>query len=89
MDKIDFRLGQIDTVLEIPPFFVNFDKRSFSSMMTRVKKRGRKDLLYVYITRSNHLSKLLLLKALHSDLFIPEAIKIDMRKWIKKRSTAL
>jgi len=89
MDKIDFRLGQIDTVLEIPPFFVNFDKRSFSSMMTRVKKRGRKDLLYVYITRSNHLSKLLLLKALHSDSFIPEAIKIDMRKWIKKRSTAL
>ena len=46
-------------------------------MMTRVKKRGRKALFYVYVTRSNQLSKLLLLKALHSDLFIPETIKTD------------
>jgi hypothetical protein len=46
-------------------------------MMTRVKKRGRKSLFYVHITRSNQLSKLLLLKALHLDLFIPETIKID------------
>jgi hypothetical protein len=83
MDKIDFRLGHINAVLEIPPFFVNFDKRAFSSMMTRVKKRGRKALFYVYITRSNQLSKLLLLKALHPDIFIPETIKIDKEEMDK------
>ena len=83
MDKIDFRLGQVNTVLEIPPFFVNFDKRAFSSMMTRVKKRGRKALFYVYVTRSNQLSKLLLLKALHPDIFIPETIKIDKEEMDK------
>jgi len=57
MDKIDFRLGQVNTVLEIPPFFVNFDKRTFSSMMTRVKKRGSLDLtkprIQVFSTNPN------------------------------------
>ena len=71
MDKIDFRLGQVQVVLEIPPFFVNFDKRDFSSIMTREEKEGRKALFYVYISRKNQLSKLLLLKATHPDIFIP------------------
>jgi len=77
MEKIDFRLGQIDLALEVPPFFVNFDKRGFSSMMTREEKEGRKALFYIYISRKNQLSKLLLLKAMHPDIFIPITVKIN------------
>jgi hypothetical protein len=76
MDKIDFRLGQINLALEIPPFFVNFDKRDFSSMMTRKKRSGNKALFYIYTSRKNQMSKLLLLKALHPDIFIPMTLKI-------------
>jgi hypothetical protein len=77
MNEIYFRLGRVDPVLEIPPFFVNFDKRDFSSMMTREKKEGRKALFFVYISRANHLSKLLLLKAMHPDIFIPINLRIN------------
>ncbi len=77
MDKIDFRLGQMQVALEIPPFFVNFDKREFSSIMTRKEKEGRKALFYVYISRKNQMSKLLLLKAMHQDIFIPVTLKIN------------
>jgi len=77
MEDVGFRLGQINVALEIPPFFVNFDKRDFSSMMTRTEKEGRKALFYVYISRKNQLSKLLLLKAMHPDIFIPVTLKIN------------
>ncbi len=77
MEGIGFRLGEMDVALEIPPFFVNFDKRDFSSMMTRKEKEGRKALFYVYISRRNQLSKLLLLKAMHPDIFIPVTLKIN------------
>lgn len=77
MENIYFRLGEIESALEIPPFFVNFDKRDFSSMMTREEKEGRKALFYVYISRRNHLSKLLLLKAMNPDIFIPNNLTIN------------
>ena len=76
MENVRFRLGEMELALEIPPFFVNFDKRDFSSMMSREKKEGRKALFYVYISRRNHLSKLLLLKAIHQDIFIPNSLSI-------------
>lgn len=77
MSKISFRLGTLDLALEVPPFFVNFDKRDFSSMMTREIKEGRKALFYIYTSRHNQLSKLLLLKAMHPDIFIPVTLKIN------------
>lgn len=77
MENIYFRLGEIELALEIPPFFVNFDKRDFSSMMSREVKEGRKALFYVYISRRNHLSKLLILKAMHPDIFIPNNLTIN------------
>jgi hypothetical protein len=77
VENIYFRLGEIELALEIPPFFVNFDKRDFSSMMSREKKEGRKAFFYFYISRRNHLSKLLLLKAMQSDIFIPNNLTIN------------
>jgi hypothetical protein len=77
LENVYFRLGYLELSLEIPPFFVNFDKRDFSSMMSREKKEGRKALFYVYISRKNHLSKLLLLKAMHPDIFIPNTLIIN------------
>jgi hypothetical protein len=77
MSYVSFRLGTLDIALEVPPFFVNFDKRDYSSMMTRRIKEGRKSLFYIYISRHNQLSKLLLLKAIHPDIFIPVTLKIN------------
>ena len=77
MSSESFRLGTLDIALEVPPFFVNFDKRDYSSMMTRKIKEGRKSLFYIYISRHNQLSKLLLLKAIHPDIFIPVTLKIN------------
>lgn len=77
MSSVSFRLGTLDIALEVPPFFVNFDKRDYSSMMTRKIKEGRKSLFYIHISRHNQLSKLLLLKAIHPDIFIPVTLKIN------------
>jgi len=77
MSSVSFRLGTLEISLEVPPFFVNFDKRAYTSMMTRKIKEGRKALFYIYITRHNQLSKLLLLKAIHPDIFIPVTLKIN------------
>jgi len=77
MRKISFRLGKKDIALEVPPFFLDFDKMNFRSMMTRKKSRSRKTLFYIYISRKNQLSKLLLLKALHPSIYIPHSLKIN------------
>jgi hypothetical protein len=77
--KIDFRLGSRSLALEVPPFYLNFEKRSFSSIMTRGESqfKCRRALFYVYISRENQLSKLLLIKALHPSLYIPHLLKVN------------
>ncbi|MEM2849263.1 MAG: hypothetical protein QXI36_03195 [Candidatus Bathyarchaeia archaeon] len=79
MRKIDFRLGCRNLALEVPPFFLNFEKRNFSSIMTRGEQqlKCRRSLFYIYISRDNQLSKLLLLKALHPSLYIPHSFKVN------------
>ncbi len=77
MRKVTFRLGKRDVALEIPPFFLNFEKRNFSSMMTRRGSKDRRMLFYIYISRKNQLSKLLLLKGMHPSIYIPHSLKIN------------
>jgi len=77
MKRIEFRLGKRHLTLEVPPFLIDFRKRNFSSMMTRRLSGGKGTLFYVYITRRNQLSKLLILKAMHPGIFMPPRLEIN------------
>ena len=77
MKRIEFRLGKSHLALEVPPFFINLEKRNFSSMITRRLAGSEGTLFYVYITRKNQLSKLLILKAMHPGIFIPPKLTIN------------
>jgi len=65
-------LGSIEAVLEVPPFYVNFRKRSFSSIIARRDLPKKGIAIYVYVTRHRHVEKLLALKRIHPDLYVPE-----------------
>ena len=77
MKRVEFRLGKRHLTLEVPPFFIDFKKRNFSSMMTRRISGSKGTLFYVYITRKNQLSKLLILKAMHPGIFMPPKLAIN------------
>lgn len=81
--RVDFRFGKASLALEIPPFFVNFEKRRFKSIMVRKKTpphEGHGILFYVYVTRSFQPEKLLALKSIHPDIYIPEDFKVGAPK---------
>jgi len=77
MRRIEFRLGKRHLALEVPPFFIDFKKRNFSSMMTRRLSGDEGTLFYVYLTRRNQLSKLLILKAMHPGIFMPPKLTVN------------
>jgi len=77
MKRVEFRLGKRHLALEVPPFFIDFKKRNFSSMMTRRLSGSEGTLFYVYITRKNQMSKLLVLKAMHPGIFMPPKLAIN------------
>lgn len=72
MTKIEFRMGKFGQVLEVPPFYVNFQKRGFSSAMGRRELPVEGVTIYIYVTRHRHIEKLLVLKRMHPDLYVPE-----------------
>ena len=73
--KFEFRLGSTYLTLEVPPFYVDFQKRNFSSIMDRRHLPKEGTVIYVYVTRYRHVEHLLLLKRLHPDLCIPDELK--------------
>ena len=73
--RLEFRVGQSFLALEVPPFFINFEKRNFSSLMARRQSDNSGILVYIYITRKHHVENLLL-KEIHPDLFIPQEINV-------------
>lgn len=73
--KIEFRLGTINSVLEVPPFYVNFHKRTFSSILERRNLPIEGVAIYVYVTRHRHVEKLLVLKRMHPDIYVPREQK--------------
>ncbi len=70
----EFRLGRSFFALEVPPFFINFEKGNFGSIMARKRSAENGILFYIYITRSHHVKKLLILKGIHPDIFIPQKL---------------
>jgi len=72
IEKVEFHLGRYGQVLEVPPFYVDFQKRRFRSAMKRRGLPNEGMAIYVYVTRHRHVEKLLVLKRMHPDLYIPE-----------------
>jgi len=75
ISRIEFRLGTNFLTLEVPPFYVNFEKMNFSSIIVRRQLPKEGIAIYVYVTRQRHVEKLLLLKRLHPDIFLPEELR--------------
>jgi len=75
IEKIEFHLGNVGQVLEVPPFYVNYEKRSFSSVMERRNLPREGIAIYIYVTRQRHVEKLLALKRIHPDIHVPEEQK--------------
>jgi len=73
--KLEFRLGSTYLTLEVPPFYVNFQKRNFGSIMERRQLPKEGTIIYVYVTRHRHVENLLVLKRLHPDLNLPDELK--------------
>ncbi len=54
---------------------MNFYKRTFSSILDRRDLPEKGIAIYVYVTRHKHVEKLLILKRMHPDLYVPEEQK--------------
>ena len=80
--KIEFRFGEADPSLEVPPLFIDLKKRELKSIVSRkplIKSDSEEGIvLYVLVTQSRQLEKLFLLKEMHPDLYIPpETTSVD------------
>lgn len=75
INRIEFRLGTNFLTLEVPPFYVNFEKLNFSSIMVRKQLPKEGIVIYVYVTRHRHVEKLLLLRRLHPDIFLSQELQ--------------
>jgi hypothetical protein len=75
ISRIQFRLGSNFLTLEVPPFYVNFEKMNFSSIMVRKQLPKEGIVIYVYVTRHRHVEKLLLLRKLHPDIFLSQELQ--------------
>lgn len=75
ISRIEFRLGTNFLTLEVPPFYVNFEKMNFSSMIARRQLPREGIAIYVYVTRYRHVENFLLLRRLHPDIFLPEELQ--------------
>jgi len=73
--KLEFRLGSANLVLEVPPFYVDFEKRNFGSIMARRNLPREGLVIYIYVTRRRHVENLLLLKKMHPDIIVPDELR--------------
>jgi hypothetical protein len=77
--SIDFRFGCDSLSLEVPPFFIDFDKNNFKSILVRKAKSPQEGVLFhIYVTRSLQMEKLLVLKSIHPDIFLPREIEVHI-----------
>lgn len=83
---VDFRFGHDSLSLEVPPFSIDFSKRRFRSILVRKSKPLHGNLgctFRIYVTRSLQMEKLLVLKLIHPDIFLPGEIEV----YIPERAT--
>ena len=84
VEKIEFRFGEADPSLEIPPLFIDLKKTKLKSMVVRkplIKSKSEEGIvLYVFVTQSRQIEKLFLLKEMHPDLYIPPETNLTESK---------
>jgi hypothetical protein len=73
-NRIYVIFGEEDLKLEVPPFFLNPEKRSFKSILIR-RRNQEGTLFYILVTHKKQIEKLFLLKKIHPDIHIPEEFK--------------
>ena len=78
---MDFRFGCDSLSQEVPPFFIDFNKRRFKSILVRKAKSPQENqgcIFRIYATRSLQMEKLLVLKLIHPDIFLPQEIEVHI-----------
>jgi len=74
---VDFTLGRRDLRLEVPPFFLEPKKGRLRSILVRKQpKAPRGVMIYIFVTQSGQAQKLMELKSIHPDLFIPKEFPV-------------
>ena len=74
---MDFTLGRRDLRLEVPPFFLEPKKGRLRSILVRKQpKAPRGVMIYIFVTQSGQAQKLMELKSIHPDLFIPKEFPV-------------
>jgi hypothetical protein len=79
-NRIEFNFGVRDLVLALPPFFIDFEKYSISSLVTHRPEPSREKkgvYIFVFITKSLQAEKLSILKEMHPDIKFLEGVKKD------------
>ena len=77
LERVDFTLGRRDLRLEVPPFFLEPKKGRLRSILVRKQpKAPRGVMIYIFVTQSGQAQKLMELKSIHPDLFIPKEFPV-------------
>ena len=77
LQRVEFTLGKRDLRLEVPPFFLEPKKGRLRSILVRKQpKTARGVMIYIFVTQSGQAQKLMELKSIHPDLFIPKELPV-------------
>jgi len=77
LERVVFTLGRRDLRLEVPPFFLEPKKGRLRSILVRKQpKAPRGVMIYIFVTQSGQAQKLMELKSIHPDLFIPKEFPV-------------
>ena len=75
---MDFTFGRRDLRLEVPPFFLEPKKGRLRSILVRKQPKVPRGviMIYIFVTQRGQAQKLMELKSIHSDLFIPRELPV-------------
>jgi len=77
LERVEFTLGTRDLRLEVPPFFLEPKKGHLRSILVRKQpKTPSRVMIYTFVTQSGQAQKLMELKLIHPDLFIPKELPV-------------
>jgi len=77
LERVEFTVGKRDLRLDVPPFFLEPKKGRLRSILVRKQpKTPRGVMIYIFVTQSRQAQKLIELKSIHPDLFIPKELPV-------------
>lgn len=77
-NRVDFTFGRRDLRLEVPPFFLEPKKGRLRSILVRKQPKVPRGviMIYIFVTQRGQAQKLMELKSIHPDLFIPKELPV-------------